>query len=82
MVKEVVEATGEIVDVLPDAKYRVTLPSGHTVLAYLSGRMRRHSIRVLLGDQVTLELTPYDLTRGRIVKRLPREGERPRQQNR
>ncbi|MFZ4657201.1 MAG: translation initiation factor IF-1 [Caldilineaceae bacterium] len=60
---------GKIVDTLPNAMFRVELDNGHTVLAYLSGKMRKYYIRVLLGDKVKVEMSPYDLTRGRIVYR-------------
>lgn len=60
---------GKIVETLPNTTFRVELDNGHEVLAYLSGKMRKHYIRVLLGDSVRVELSPYDLTRGRIVYR-------------
>lgn len=60
---------GKIVEALPNTTFRVELDNGHEVLAYLSGKMRKHYIRVLLGDSVRVELSPYDLTRGRIVYR-------------
>lgn len=60
---------GRIVEALPNTVFRVQLENGHVVLAYLSGKMRKHYIRVLLGDSVRVELSPYDLTRGRIVYR-------------
>lgn len=60
---------GRVVEALPNTTFRVELDNGHTVLAYLSGKMRKHYIRVLLGDSVRVELSPYDLTRGRIVYR-------------
>ena len=56
-------------EALPNARFRVELESGHTVLAYVSGRMRKHFIRILPGDSVTIELSPYDLSKGRIVYR-------------
>ena len=56
-------------EALPNARFRVELESGHEVLAYVSGRMRKHFIRILPGDTVTIELSPYDLTKGRIVYR-------------
>jgi translation initiation factor IF-1 len=61
---------GAVVEALPDAQFRVKLENGHTVLAYLSGRLRKNYIRVLLGDRVKLELSPYDLSRGRITYRF------------
>lgn len=60
---------GTVVEALPNTQFRVELDNGHEVLAYLSGKMRRYYIRVLLGDRVRVELSPYDLSRGRIVYR-------------
>jgi translation initiation factor IF-1 len=60
---------GTVVEALPGTQFKVNLDSGHEVLAYLSGKMRKYYIRILLGDRVRLELSPYDLTRGRIVYR-------------
>lgn len=68
--KDVIETEGTVVEALPDAMFRVKLDSGHTVLAHISGKMRMHYIRILLGDRVTVELSPYDLTRGRITYRF------------
>lgn len=67
--KEKIEAEGTVVEALPNAQFKVELENGHRVLAHLSGKMRKYYIRVLLGDRVKIELTPYDLTRGRIVYR-------------
>ena len=67
--EDVIEMQGEIVDNLPNATFRVKLENGHVVLGYISGKMRMNYIRILPGDKVTVELTPYDLTRGRIVFR-------------
>ncbi|MCL4858513.1 MAG: translation initiation factor IF-1 [Caldilineaceae bacterium] len=69
MAEETVVLEGKIVDTLPNAMFRVELENGHNVLAYLSGKMRKYYIRVLLGDKVRVEMSPYDLTRGRIVYR-------------
>jgi translation initiation factor IF-1 len=70
-----VEVEGTIVEALPNTQFRVRLDNGHEVLAYISGRMRKYYIRILLGDRVRVELSPYDLTRGRIVYRhKPRGG--------
>ena len=70
MVKEEsIEMQGVVVDSLPNTTFKVKLESGHIVTAHISGRMRNHYIRILTGDAVTVELTPYDLTRGRIVYR-------------
>ena len=68
--KDKIELEGTVVDCLPGTQFRVELENGHTVLAYLSGKMRRYYIRVLLGDRVLVELSPYDLARGRIVYRF------------
>lgn len=74
--EEKIEAEGTIIEALPNTQFRVELDNGHQVLAYLSGRMRKYYIRILLGDRVRVELSPYDLTRGRIVYRFKRaEGE-------
>lgn len=67
MTKEaLIEMEGTVNEVLPDTRYRVTLENGHMVTAYVSGKMRKHRITILAGDRVSLELTPYDLTKGRI----------------
>ena len=67
--EETIQMQGEIVETLPNATFRVKLENGHIVLGHISGKMRMHYIRILPGDKVTVELTPYDLTRGRIVFR-------------
>ncbi len=67
--KEKIEVVGTVVEALPSTMFRVELENGHQVLAYLSGKMRKYYIRTLLGDKVLVELSPYDLTRGRIVYR-------------
>jgi len=67
--KNVIEVKGKIIETLPNAMFRVELENGHKVLAHISGKMRMHYIRILRGDMVTVELSPYDLTRGRIVHR-------------
>ncbi|HET7524825.1 MAG TPA: translation initiation factor IF-1 [Burkholderiaceae bacterium] len=67
--EDLIEMRGKVDEVLPDSRFRVTLDNGHTLVAYTAGRMRRHSIRILAGDQVSLELSPYDLTKGRITFR-------------
>jgi translation initiation factor IF-1 len=64
--EELIETQGVITEILPDARFRVELENGHTVMAYTSGKMRKHRIRMLVGDRVTLEMTPYDLTKARI----------------
>jgi translation initiation factor IF-1 len=68
--KEVIEVEGTVIEALPNAMFRVELPNGHEVLAHISGKIRMHYIRVLPGDKVLIELSPYDLTRGRITYRL------------
>ena len=60
---------GVVVDSLPNARFKVRMENGHEVLAHISGKMRKHFIRILIGDKVTVELSPYDLTRGRITYR-------------
>jgi translation initiation factor IF-1 len=67
--QEGVQVEGTVVEPLPNAMFRVELENGHKVLAHISGKMRMHFIRILPGDKVTVELSPYDLTRGRIVYR-------------
>lgn len=64
-----IEMEGIVTDVLPDRNFRVLLENGHTVLAYAAGKMAKFKIRVLVGDRVSLEMSPYDLTRGRITYR-------------
>jgi translation initiation factor IF-1 len=71
---EKIEVEGTVIEALPSTQFRVKLESGHSVLAYLSGKMRKHYIRILLGDRVRLELSPYDLTRGRITYRFKKRG--------
>ncbi len=66
---DAIEVSGTVVEALPNAQFKVKLENGHEVLAHLSGKLRMHFIRILPGDQVTLELSPYDLTKGRIVWR-------------
>ena len=67
--EEMLEMSGLVREVLPDSRYRVTLDNGHAHLAYTAGKMRMHHIRILAGDKVTLELSPYDMTKGRITFR-------------
>jgi translation initiation factor IF-1 len=69
MAEEILTLEGKIVEALPNAQFRVELENGHVVLAYLSGKMRRNYIRVFLGDKVRVDMSPYDLTRGRITYR-------------
>ena len=70
MVKEtLIEMNGVVDEVLPDSRYRVRLDNGHELVAYTAGRMRKHHIRIIAGDNVSLEMSPYDLTKGRITFR-------------
>ena len=67
--EDAIEVTGSVVETLPNAMFRVELENGHRVLAHISGKMRLHFIKILPGDKVTVELSPYDLNRGRIIYR-------------
>lgn len=67
--EELIEFRGVVEELLPNAMFRVKLENGHVILAHTSGRMRRNRIRILMGDEVTVEMTPYDLTKGRITLR-------------
>jgi translation initiation factor IF-1 len=67
--EELLEMNGMVAEVLPDSRFRVDLENGHQLIAYTSGQMRQHHIRILAGDKVTLELSPYDLSKGRITFR-------------
>jgi translation initiation factor IF-1 len=67
--EDAIEVTGAVVETLPNAMFRVQLENGHRVLAHISGKMRLHFIKILPGDKVTVELSPYDLNRGRIIYR-------------
>ena len=67
--EDVIQMQGEIMETLPNATFRVKLENGHVILGHISGKMRMHYIRILPRDKVTVELTPYDLTRGRIIFR-------------
>ncbi|HET6445283.1 MAG TPA: translation initiation factor IF-1 [candidate division Zixibacteria bacterium] len=71
--EEKLEVEGVVVEALPNTQFTVELDNGHRVLAYLSGKMRRYYIRILLGDRVRVEMTPYDLSRGRITYRYRRQ---------
>ncbi len=68
--KEVIKLTGKVVELLPSTQFRVELENGHNIIAHISGKMRKHYIRLVIGDQVEVELTPYDLSKGRITFRL------------
>ena len=74
--EELIEMQGVVNEVLPDSRYRVTLDNGHTLIAYSGGKMRKNHIRILAGDKVSLELSPYDMGKGRITFRhlAPRTG--------
>jgi translation initiation factor IF-1 len=72
-----IRADGIVIEALPGTQFRVRLENGHEVLAYLSGKMRKHYIRILLGDRVTLEMSPYDLTRARITFRQRKQTSAP-----
>jgi len=64
-----IEMQGAVTEILPDARYRVTLDNGHRLIAYTGGKMRKHRIRVLAGDKITIEMSPYDMDKGRIIFR-------------
>lgn len=70
MAKDVIEFEGKILEAMPNAMFRVELENGHEILAHISGKIRKNFIRILPGDKVKVEMTPYDLTRGRITYRL------------
>lgn len=81
--EELIEMQGKVDEVLPDSRFRVTLDNGHSLVAYTGGKMRKHRIRILAGDRVSLELSPYDLGKGRITfrhleTRSPRPASPPR----
>lgn len=69
MKEEVLEFKGKILELLPNATFKVELENGHVIIAYTSGKMRKNRIRILIGDDVTVEMTPYDLTKGRVTHR-------------
>ena len=76
--EELIEMRGTVDEMLPDSRYRITLDNGHQLVAYTGGKMRKHKIRILAGDKVTLEMSPYDLTKGRInFRHLERRGPPP-----
>ena len=81
--EEFLEMNGVVAEVLPDSRYRVTLDNGHDLIAYSAGKMRKHHIRIIAGDKVSLEISPYDLSKGRITfrhmeERSPVAPSRPR----
>jgi len=67
--EELIEMNGVVNEVLPDSRFRVTLENGHQMVAYTAGKMRKHHIRILAGDKITLEMSPYDISKGRITFR-------------
>ena len=67
--EEAIRTSGTVYEILPNAMFRVTLPNNHKIIATLSGKMRQHNIQILLGDKVDVEMSPYDMMRGRIVYR-------------
>lgn len=67
--EELIEMNGVVAEVLPDSRFRVTLENGHQLVAYTAGKMRKHHIRILAGDKITLEMSPYDVSKGRITFR-------------
>lgn len=67
--EELIEFDGEVLELLPNAEFRVMLDNNHEIVAHTSGRMRKNRIRILVGDKVKIEMTPYDLTKGRVVHR-------------
>jgi translation initiation factor IF-1 len=73
--EEMIEMEGIVNEVMPDTRFRVGLENGHNIIAYMAGKMRKHRIRILAGDKVSIELTPYDLSKGRITFR--HKDERP-----
>ena len=82
--EQLLEMNGIVMDVLPDSRYRVTLDNGHKLVAYSAGKMRKHRIKIIAGDKVSLEVSPYDLSKGRITfrhldsSRAPLASPRPR----
>jgi len=69
--EELIEFTGLVKELLPNATFRIELENGHKIIGHTSGRMRKNHIRILVGDTVTVEMTPYDLTKGRVTHRQP-----------
>ncbi|MDD2662293.1 MAG: translation initiation factor IF-1 [Dechloromonas sp.] len=81
--EELLEMQGVVAEVLPDSRFLVTLDNGHQLVAYTAGKMRKHHIRIIAGDKVTLELSPYDLSKGRITFRhIENRGPAPVRQQR
>jgi translation initiation factor IF-1 len=67
--EELIEMQGAVTEILPDSRYRVKLDNGHELIAYTGGKMRKHKIRILAGDKITIEMSPYDMDKGRIIFR-------------
>jgi translation initiation factor IF-1 len=80
--EETLEFEGSVVDVLPDGRFRVQLENGHQIIAYTAGRMKRNRIKTIAGDRVTVEMTPYDLEKGRVIFRHKTGGPAPGNQQR
>lgn len=81
--EELIEMQGVVTEVLPDSRYLVSLDNGHSLIAYTAGKMRKHSIRIIAGDKVSLEISPYDLSKGRInFRHLENRPQAPRPQRR
>ena len=77
--EETLEFEGAVTDVLPDGRFRVQLDNGHAIIAYTAGRMKRNRIKTIAGDRVTVEMTPYDLEKGRVIFRHKTDSGGPRQ---
>lgn len=75
--KDAIEVAGKVVELLPNTMFRVDLANGHRILAHISGKMRLHFIRILPGDSVMVEMSPYDLTKGRITFRNKKDAQQP-----
>lgn len=80
MAKDGIEMNGVVKECFPNTTFKIVCENGHELIAYLAGKMRRHYIKVLPGDSVTVEISPYDLSKGRIVKRLNEKAKRQQQQ--
>lgn len=80
--KDAIEVEGKVVELLPNTMFRIELANGHRILAHISGKMRLHFIRILPGDKVMVEMSPYDLTKGRITYRHKNENSSPNQYRR
>lgn len=76
--EEVMEFEGLVTEILPDARYRVQLDTGHSIIAYTAGKMKKHRIKTLAGDRVTVEMSPYDLEKGRLIFRHREQNAGPR----